>query len=158
MKQVDKMRKRKFSNTSLPRPATSRGRTQSTSSAVPAAMQPVSSPLNLQSFVLNIVDHATLEATERRCSSPANLTSLIQGNLTSKDDSTKSTQVVKPIPLPPPLPEGGLKAAGILAELMSLRGSHLGSDAIGKSKKNGFQRLADKSLPGSIDLFPMVGL
>jgi len=146
------MRKRKFSNTTLSRNANSKCRGASTAAAT---VGPVASnqpqPLNdfYQSFVLSVVDQAVAaspDAAEFRCP-PTSIPTVLQ-NSHALEESSKSvtSQATQPIPLPPPVPESSLKAAGILAELITLRGTHLNPVDSSKAKKSSFDKFAERSV------------
>ena len=151
------MRKRKFSNTSLTRSASTKCRSPNTAAAASMASSP-SKPLNdlYQNFVLNVVDQAVLaspDVPEFRCPTTAIPAVLQSSHAVEETSKSVTSQVSQPIPLPPPVPESSLKAAGILAELISLRGSHLtGStvDSSNKARKSSFDKFAERSVQGIV--------
>ena len=152
------MRKRKFSSTSLPRTPACKGRGATAATTVTANVSDPP-PLNdlYQRFVLSVVDpsgHSSPEVVEQRIPlaptlpGPATFASVLQSSVLTEDANKSTTsQVSQPIPLPPPLvTDSNLKAAGILAELITLRGSHLAAVESQKFKKTTLDKLVDNSV------------
>lgn len=139
------LRKRKFSNTNVARSNGNKSRsgTSSTSSIVSPlpSNAPPANPDHYQSFVLSVVDQSALQVTEvveQRPPPTAFATVLQTTNVATDDTKSSSGQSNNPIPLPPPLPDENLKAAGILAELITLRGTHIASDVVkGRKSESG---------------------
>ena len=153
------LRKRKFSNTNLARPSGNKSRSgpnssPAVSSPLPTQIPPAP-PFNnerYQSFVLSVVDQSALggsEVVEQRPLPTSFATVLQTAHSSSEENKSSSGQSNNPIPLPPPLPDENLKAAGILAELITLRGTHLAAVDVVKGRKNDIDKLADKSVHSS---------
>ena len=155
------LRKRKFSNTSLARTTSNKCRSAANAAASVASTVVASQPQPLddlyQSFVLSVVDQTVLvspDVAEQRCP-PANIPAVLQPTqVVEESGKSVSSQVNHPIPLPPPVPppvpENSFKAAGILAELITLRGSHLTSVDSAKTRKSAFDKFAEKSAHGVV--------